>query len=339
MNAATVIGPRSWTSSLILLDGDEDLGILAPEEDLSDPPRRYGLQLASRVGRAGDGLAVHRQDDIAGLDTGLRGRAVRIDVADERPRSASRQLQPSRDLWCEVAQAHPEPAALRFRVVAVVVVPARLDALLLSVEVELLDGDAQCLLLLVAKDFHRNGASRLRRHDHLHELVAIRHRPSVEFDDDVTGLEPGLLRRAVGQHRLNDRARARPQTELLEALAGHGLHVDADAAANDLAFAELRQQIANRVDRYREADADVALRLAVADDRRVHADHLTADVQQRAAGVAGVDRRVGLQHLVRSPVGDLKRPLGGADDSHADRVRQAERITDRHHPVARLHLR
>src|SRR5262252_451478 len=333
MNAATVIGPRSWTSSLILLDGDEDLGILAPEEDLSDPPRRYGLQLASRVGRAGDGFAVHRQNDVAGLDAGLRGRAVRIDVADERPRSASRQLQPSRDLRREVAQAHSETAALRFRVVAVVVVvPARLDALLLSVEVELLDGDAQRLLLLVAKDLHRNGGSRLRRHDHLHELVAIRHRPSVEFDDDVTGLEPGLLRRAVGQHRLNDRARARPQTELLEALAGHGLHVDADAAANDFAFAQLRQQIANRVDRYREADADVALRLAVADDRRVHADHLTADVQQRAAGVARVDRRVGLQHLVRSPVGDLKRPLGGADDSHADGVRQAERITDRHHP-------
>src|SRR5215470_19774154 len=102
MNAATVIGPRSWTSSLILLDGEEDLGILTPEEDLRDPPRRYRLQLASRIGRIRNGLAIHRQDDVTGLDSGLRGRAVGIHVADERSRLARRQLEPSRDLRRQV---------------------------------------------------------------------------------------------------------------------------------------------------------------------------------------------------------------------------------------------
>src|SRR5512136_2173460 len=108
MNAATVRGPRSWTSSLILLDGEEDLGILAPEEDLRDPPRRYRLQLAGRIGRIRNGLAVHRQDDVAGLDPGLSGRAVGIDVAHERSRPARRQLQPSRDLRRQVAQCQAE---------------------------------------------------------------------------------------------------------------------------------------------------------------------------------------------------------------------------------------
>ena len=35
-------------------------------------------------------------------------------------------------------------------------------------------------------------------------------------------------------------------------------------------------------------------------------------------------------------VGHRERPLGRADDADADRVREAERVADRHHPVARL---
>ena len=66
-----------------------------------------------------------------------------------------------------------------------------------------------------------------------------------------------------------------------------------------LPMLQLRQQLAHRVDRDGEADADVPFGCAVGEDRRVHADHLAAQVQQRAAGVARVDRRVGLQHVVR----------------------------------------
>ena len=41
----------------------------------------------------------------------------------------------------------------------------------------------------------------------------------------------------------------------------------------------------------------------------------------------------------RAPFGDGERTLERADDADADGVRQAERVADRHHPVARLHLR
>src|SRR5215831_7621732 len=340
MNAATVIGPRSWTISLILLDGDEDLGILAPEEDLRDPPRRNSLQLARSVGRVRDRLAVDRQDDVAVADPRLRRRTIRVHVADERSRAARRQLQAPRELRRQVAQRHTEAAALRLGVVAAAVVaPARLDVLLLRVEVELLDGDGQRSLLLVAEDLHRYGGSRLRRDDHLHQLVAIRHGTTVVLDDHVARLQSCFLRGAVRQYRLDDGAGPRLQAELFEAFLRHHLHVDPDTSANHLAFTQLRQQVSNRIDGHGEADADVSLRLAVADDRRVHADDFAADVQQRSPGVAGVDRRVGLQHLVRSSVGYLERALGCADHADADRVRQAERVADGHHPVARLHLR
>ena len=83
----------------------------------------------------------------------------------------------------------------------------------------------------------------------------------------------------------HDRAVAILQPELVDRVRRHGADADADAAARDLAGAQLRQQLADDVDRHREADADVA-RPAFADDRRVDADHLAAQVQQRPAGVA-----------------------------------------------------
>ena len=76
--------------------------------------------------------------------------------------------------------------------------------------------------------------------------------------------------------------------------------VHADPPADDLAFAQLRQQVAYRVDGNREADPDVALALTVADDGGVDADDFAAHVEERAAGVAGIDRRVGLNEVLKA---------------------------------------
>src|SRR5262245_3912678 len=130
MNAATVIGPRSWTRSLILFDGDEDLSIAAPEEDLRNPPRRHGLQLATRVSRVGNRLAIDREDDVALAKARLSGRTIRIHVADEHAGFSRRQLELPGDLARQVAQGEAEAAALGDGVVAAaVVVAARLTAL------------------------------------------------------------------------------------------------------------------------------------------------------------------------------------------------------------------
>ena len=52
-----------------------------------------------------------------------------------------------------------------------------------------------------------------------------------------------------------------------------------------------------------------AERCGIGVDRGVHADDLAADVEQRTAGVAGVDRRVGLQHGCSRPA---RTPPNGA---------------------------
>ena len=75
-------------------------------------------------------------------------------------------------------------------------------------------------------------------------------------------------------------------------------------------------------------------------DLRVDADHFAGGVDQRAAGVARVDRRVGLDHVVdRHPVGGLDFTLQGGDDAAGHGPLQVEGVADRDHRVADFHLR
>src|SRR5690606_25440336 len=86
-----------------------------------------------------------------------------------------------------------------------------------------------------------------------------------------------------------------------------------------------------------KADAAVG-RLARGADLRVHADHLSAQVEQRPAGVAGVDRRVRLDDLrdavaAHDAAGRDAAPRG-ADDPGAHAAAQAEGVADGDHPLA-----
>jgi hypothetical protein len=168
-------------------------------------------------------------------------------------------------------------------------------------------------------------------------VVVFRHRFVAVFDDHVARLTPALAAAPPG----STLTRSRPPTteaEVFEGIAIHRGNRHANAAARHLADEELRQQFADRVARHGEADPDVSLALRVGDDRGVHPDDLAADVQERPAGVAGVDGRIGLQHLVRAAVGDAEGALRRADDADRHRVGVAERVADRHDPVTRGHL-
>ena len=70
------------------------------------------------------------------------------------------------------------------------------------------------------------------------------------------------------------------------------------------------------VDRNGEADA-----LGAGPHGHVDADHFAVDVQQRSAGIAGVDAGVGLdQVVVALRIADLHRAVQGADDAAGDGV-------------------
>src|SRR5204862_1890009 len=93
-----------------------------------------------------------------------------------------------------------------------------------------------------------------------------------------------------------------------------------------------RQDLLDHGDRNGESD-----RVRSADDRGVHADYFAAQIEQRAAGVAGIDGGVRLQevavHRLRT-----QRPLLRADDAGGDGRLQAERVPDGGDVVASLKL-
>ena len=90
---------------------------------------------------------------------------------------------------------------------------------------------------------------------------------------------------------------------------------------------------ADGVDRDREADAAVGARLAR--DLGVDPDHLAGGVEQRAARVAGVDRRVGLDDAGdRVAVGRLDVAVEGGDDARGQRAGEAEGRADRDRRLA-----
>ena len=75
-------------------------------------------------------------------------------------------------------------------------------------------------------------------------------------------------------------------------------------------------------------------------DGGVDADYLAGGVDERAAGVAGVDRGVGLDRgLAGAVVAEAGLAVDGADDAGGHRSFQAERGADGQHRVADLELR
>jgi len=67
---------------------------------------------------------------------------------------------------------------------------------------------------------------------------------------------------------------------------------------------------------------------------RVDADHFTVHVEQRPAGVAGIDRHIGLDE--RHEIVLRQRAPLGADDARRHAAVEAERRADGDHPFAHL---
>ncbi len=148
------------------------------------------------------------------------------------------------------------------------------------------------------------------------------HLGAVDGEDDVAALHTGGLGGPalldVGRERAARRAEAHGLGERLV----ERLDVDAEATSLDMSVGdELREHVAQRIGRDGEADA-----LTGRVDRGVDADDLTARIEQRSAAVARIDRSVGLDEVVVRT--GAERTALGADDSHRDRMAEAERIAD-----------
>ncbi|KAG1266985.1 hypothetical protein G6F66_014079 [Rhizopus arrhizus] len=101
---------------------------------------------------------------------------------------------------------------------------------------------------------------------------------------------------------------------------------------------QLVDHAARQVGGNRQAQADVAGHAALRIEAGgIDADQLALQVDQRATGIARVDRRIGLDEVLAAQAADAA-ATHGRDDAGGDRLAEAERIADGHHEVAHPQL-
>ena len=167
------------------------------------------------------------------------------------------------------------------------------------------------------------------------QLTVALDRMAVHAEDDVAGSDAGMRGRPVLLHRGHQRTARAVEPEGLGELGVDVLDGDADTAAHHVPGPdELLLDVARHVDRDGEGHAHEAA--GAAEDLRVDADHFTGHVEQRAAGIAGIHRHVGLDegHVVLARY----RASGGADDARGGAVLEAERRADGEHPLPGLEV-
>ena len=177
------------------------------------------------------------------------------------------------------------------------------------------------------------GAAERPRGEAIVERVGIVDRLPFDRDDQVGRFQPGARGRTVRRDIGDQRAVRQFQPQRLGDFRRHRLQLRAQPRPLDRLAAALggRHHDAHHVGRNRKADA---LRAAGArEDRGVDAGELAGHVDQRAAGIAGIDRRIGLDEELVVGDADL-RARQRRDDAVGHGLADAEGIADREHDVA-----
>src|SRR6202041_1731882 len=182
-------------------------------------------------------------------------------------------------------------------------------------------------------DLHGLADGRLR--NGIHEIGAGVHGRSVDVGDHVAGLQAGFISGAAGfdcfHHDSVGRAELLEQHGIVATLV---LKSDANGAAGDFAVGdELVVNVDDRVGGHGEADAFE--RTAFGVNGGVDADYFAGHIDERAAGVSGVDGGVSLNETLKL-VADVG-TVFGADDSGRNGGVQSKGAAEGKNPVADLH--
>src|SRR4029078_2845557 len=124
------------------------------------------------------------------------------------------------------------------------------------------------------------------------------YRPAVHFENDVAGAEARGIGVRVARHLVDERGAGVRGAEIFGDLRSQRGDVDTGnrAALDFTVFQEIVHHVAREVARDGEPDSLVAA--ALAEDGGVDPDQLAARVDERAAGVARIDGRVGLNEVL-----------------------------------------
>src|SRR6056297_959393 len=223
-------------------------------------------ELAAKVAEVAHVFAVDGDDQVAFAQAGFPGRRVAAHFLDHRAADAA--------LGIAVGHAHEHNA--------------------LQPIVQALPGDARVQVLrqrcagfarlAVSQVFDDHLATDRKQALYVAQLLTALHHAAVEPDDDVAGLEPGLVGGAVGLDRGHHRTVELGHVERAAQFAVEVLYFHAEVAATDFAeFHQLLHDVGGGGNGDGEADTDVAARRR--EDGGVDAHQLASEIDQRAAGI------------------------------------------------------
>ena len=181
------------------------------------------------------------------------------------------------------------------------------------------------------------GTARLQRADAANQVAAAAHRRAVDVGYPVAGPQAAARRRRVLNHapgqrpvHLGDAQRG------AQLVAGRAHEHPQIAVAHGAGLDQVADAVLGGVDRQGKPDPGAAA--AARRNPGVEADYLTLQVDQRAAGVAGVDGRVGLDVLGDVGAVETARGLAAerAHDPGGDAGLEPEGTAHRQHQVTHL---
>ncbi len=158
-------------------------------------------------------------------------------------------------------------------------------------------------------------------------------RPPVRGEHDVINFDASLVRRRIRHYIFDQYTGIARQAQSLREHRGQIRRVHADRSPPRAAI--LHQLFVNntsRVTRDGKANALVAPGLRL--NHGIDAHHISVHVDERSAGVARVDGRIGLQ-IHHGTVG-VELLIDGTDHTQADAILQAQWTSKSQHQLARM---
>ncbi|AEK60364.1 hypothetical protein CFU_0527 [Collimonas fungivorans Ter331] len=175
-------------------------------------------------------------------------------------------------------------------------------------------------------------AAGLQLGDQVGHVGAVGDRLAFDRHQDVARFQAGLVGRAVLDHAGDDGAGAAVQAEALGQFGRDVLRFDADITAHHVAGIDDRFHH-GLGGRHRHGETDPERTAGARIDRGVDADQVAVGVDQGAAGIAGVDRSIGLDEVLELVDAEMA-ATQRRNDPHGHRLADPERIADRQHDVA-----
>src|SRR6516225_9627952 len=199
----------------------------------------------------------------------------------------------------------------------------------------LIDPNSDGALRAAADDGKLDRVADFRQADAVPQLHPVVDRRAVDRDDEIVGPQAGAFGRRAGHDAGDHRSLSVGRAECLRDIGSEILDRHPDLAAFDLAAADqLLHHLARHVDRHGKTDPDIPA--GWGHDRGVDADYSALEVDQRAARIARIDGRVGLDEILIAL--DARAAAEGADNPRGHGLAEAKRIADGEHEIADLQV-